>query len=68
MKRIIICMDGTWQNLYQDELTNIGIIARSIAHKETRPDGSTIQQTVIYTLGVGSSLSALADKSQNSCW
>jgi uncharacterized protein (DUF2235 family) len=63
MKRIIICMDGTWQNLYQDELTNIGVIARSIAHKETRPDGSTIQQTVIYTLGVGSSLSALSDKS-----
>lgn len=63
MKRIVICMDGTWQNLYQDELTNIGIIARSIAHKETRPDGSYVQQTVIYTLGVGSSLSALADGS-----
>ncbi|MGE0596526.1 MAG: DUF2235 domain-containing protein [Hyphomonadaceae bacterium] len=63
MKRIVICMDGTWQTLNQDELTNIGIIARSVAHKETRPDGSHIQQTVIYSHGVGSSLSALADPS-----
>ncbi len=62
MKRIVICMDGTWQSLYQDDLTNIGVIARSVAHKETRPDGSELQQTVIYTLGVGSSLSALADR------
>jgi uncharacterized protein (DUF2235 family) len=34
MKRIVICMDGTWQSLNQDNLTNIAIIARSIAHKE----------------------------------
>jgi len=61
MKRIVICMDGTWQSIYQDELTNIGIIARSVAHKETLADGSVAQQTVIYTLGVGTSLSALAD-------
>lgn len=63
MKRIVVCMDGTWQTLNQDELTNIGIIARSVAHKETKPDGSTVQQTVIYTLGVGSSLGALSDTS-----
>lgn len=60
MKRIIVCMDGTWQSLNQDNLTNIGIIARSVAHKETLPDGSTIHQTVIYTHGVGSSIGALA--------
>jgi uncharacterized protein (DUF2235 family) len=62
MKRIVICLDGTWQSLNQDDLTNIGIISRSIAHKETRPDGSAINQMVFYTLGVGSSLSALADE------
>jgi len=63
MKRIIVCMDGTWQSLNQDNLTNIGIIARSIAHKETRADGSIVHQTVIYTHGVGSSIGALARRS-----
>lgn len=63
MKRIVVCMDGTWQSLNQDDLTNIGIISRSIAHKETRADGSQIEQIVFYTLGVGSSLSALSDQS-----
>lgn len=62
MKRIIVCMDGTWQSLNQQKLTNIGIIARSIAHKETRPDGSTVHQTVIYTHGVGSSMGALSHR------
>lgn len=62
MKRIIICMDGTWQSLNQPKLTNIGIIARSIAHKETLPDGKEIQQVVIYTHGVGSSMGALAQR------
>lgn len=63
MKRIIVCMDGTWQSLHQPNLTNIGIIARSIAHKETREDGSIVHQTVIYTRGVGSSMGALAQRS-----
>jgi uncharacterized protein (DUF2235 family) len=63
MKRIVVCMDGTWQSLNQDDLTNIGIISRSIAHKETRADGSQVEQIVFYTLGVGSSLSALSDQS-----
>lgn len=62
MKRIIVCMDGTWQSLNQPQLTNIGIIARSIAHKETRADGSEVHQTVIYTHGVGSSMGALAQR------
>lgn len=60
MKRIIVCMDGTWQSLNQPQLTNIGVIARSVAHKETRADGSEVHQTVIYTHGVGSSMGALA--------
>lgn len=59
MKRIIICMDGTWQTLNQHKLTNIGIIARSVAHKETVADGQHIHQHVIYTKGVGSSIGAL---------
>lgn len=63
MKRIVICMDGTWQSLNQEQLTNIGVIARSIGHKETRLDGSFVHQTVIYTQGVGSSLGALAPRS-----
>ncbi len=59
MKRIVICMDGTWQSLNQEELTNIGIIARSVAHKETLADRSYVYQTVIYTQGVGSATSAV---------
>lgn len=59
MKRIIICLDGTWQTLHQHKLTNIGIIARSIAHKETVAEGNYIHQHVIYTKGVGSSIGAL---------
>jgi len=62
MKRIVVCMDGTWQSLHQQKLTNIGIIARSVAHKETLPDGSQVHQTVIYTHGVGSSIGALAQR------
>lgn len=54
MKRITICMDGTWQKLRQDRPTNIGIIARSIAHR----DGD-VPQIVLYTQGVGSSIDAL---------
>ena len=30
MKRIVICMDGTWQTLRQENTTNIGIIANLV--------------------------------------
>lgn len=64
MKRIVICMDGTWQTLSQDQLTNIGIISRSVAHTVQEPDpaGGTrdVQQVVIYTHGVGSNIGAVA--------
>ncbi|MBL8531061.1 MAG: DUF2235 domain-containing protein [Hyphomonadaceae bacterium] len=68
MKRIVICMDGTWQTLSQDNLTNIGLIARSVAHKETIRDETGaakdyIHQTVIYTHGVGSTIGALSRRS-----
>ncbi len=59
MKRFVICFDGTWQKLRQDKPTNIAIIARSIAHTHTLPDGSTIPQIVIYSQGVGSNVDAL---------
>lgn len=68
MKRIIICMDGTWQTLRQDRPTNIALIARSVAHKQTikgengQPD-QFVHQIVIYTQGVGSNVGALPGRS-----
>lgn len=59
MKRFVICLDGTWQQLQQDKLTNIGIIARSIAHTNTTASGDKISQIVIYNQGVGASTQAL---------
>lgn len=60
-------MDGTWQTLSQDKLTNIGVLARSIAHTHTMTDQSgavrQIPQIVIYTSGVGSNVGALAKRS-----
>ena len=38
MKRIVICMDGTWQTLRQDRPTNIALIARSVAHMREKYD------------------------------
>ena len=65
-KRIVVCMDGTWQSLRQDRPTNIALIARSVAHKETvrNADGSEryIHQTVIYTHGVGSNIGAVTGR------
>jgi uncharacterized protein (DUF2235 family) len=58
MKRLIVCFDGTWQQLRQDNLTNIGIIARSIAHTNTT-DAAKIPQIVIYSQGVGANTAAL---------
>lgn len=60
-KRIAICMDGTWQQLRQENLTNIGAIARSVAH--TDPQNGA-QQIVIYTQGVGSTIRALQGKGE----
>lgn len=59
MKRFIVCFDGTWQKLRQPQPTNIAIIARSVAHRHTLADGSTIPQIVIYSQGVGSNVDAL---------
>lgn len=61
MKRHIVCFDGTWQKLRQKELTNIGVIARSVAHTAKAPDGREIPQIVIYSQGVGSNTEALGE-------
>lgn len=62
MKRLIVCFDGTWQQLRQDNLTNIGIIARSVAHTNTTEHGQ-IPQIVIYSQGVGANTAALGKAS-----
>ncbi|HRP11023.1 MAG TPA: DUF2235 domain-containing protein [Terricaulis sp.] len=66
-KRIVVCMDGTWQSLRQDRPTNIALIARSVAHKETVKNGAGepdyIHQIVIYTQGVGANVGALPGRS-----
>lgn len=63
MKRFVICLDGTWQQLRQDNLTNIGIIARSVAHTTTAETGEPIPQIVLYSQGVGANVEALGDAS-----
>lgn len=63
MKRFVICLDGTWQKLRQDKLTNIGVIARSVAHSAPGPNGASIPQIVLYSQGVGSTIEALSDMS-----
>jgi uncharacterized protein (DUF2235 family) len=62
MKRFVICFDGTWQQLRQDNLTNIGVIARSVAHTNTT-EGGQIPQIVIYSQGVGANTAALGKAS-----
>lgn len=54
MKRIAICMDGTWQKLSQPRATNINLIARSVTI-----NAAGMNQYVIYQPGVGSTLGAL---------
>src|SRR5262249_20328664 len=54
-------LDGTWQTLGQEKLTNIGLIARSLAHHDKHPDaqGNPIEQIVIYQQGVGAVIHAM---------
>lgn len=49
MKRIVVCMDGTWQRLSRTGATNVAVIARSVAHT----DAAGRQQIVVYSRGVG---------------
>jgi uncharacterized protein (DUF2235 family) len=61
MKRIVVCLDGTWQSLVQRDLTNIGVIARSVYHSEKTPNGN-IEQIVMYEHGVGATTDALGKR------
>lgn len=54
MKRIVVCMDGTWQRITQPRATNVNLISRSVAHQ-----ANGVTQFVIYTPGVGTTLGAL---------
>jgi uncharacterized protein (DUF2235 family) len=63
MKRFVVCLDGTWQQLQQKHVTNIGIIARSVAHTNTTAAGEEIPQIVIYNQGVGANTAALGKAS-----
>ncbi len=51
MKRLIFCFDGTWNELTSGKVTNVGLVAQSIA--SVGADGAT--QIVYYDEGVGSS-------------
>lgn len=53
-KRFVVCIDGTWQRLTQERMTNVATIARSIAHEGYGKSDEPIPQIVIYTAGVGS--------------
>ena len=56
MKRLVICCDGTWQRLYGDKLTNVGLTARAVAPR----DANANPQIVFYSEGVGASLDGLS--------
>jgi hypothetical protein len=58
MKRIIISMDAASQTLNQAAHTSIAVVARSVAHKETLPDGTHIPQNIVCSQGVGPTVGA----------
>jgi uncharacterized protein (DUF2235 family) len=49
MKRLIVCCDGTWQDLYKDYPTNVVKTAQAIS--PSGPDG--VPQVVYYDAGLG---------------
>jgi len=49
MKRIAICMDGTWQRLTDPRTTNIGLLAQAVRYR----DDQGHPQVVHYGRGVG---------------
>lgn len=55
MKRLVVCCDGTWQNLNQDRPTNVALAARAVAQRDA--DGAP--QVVHYSAGVGCNLDNL---------
>ena len=55
MKRLIVCCDGTWQNLAQKTPTNIAQIAM---HAANRSPADGVEQIVYYDSGVGATFDA----------
>ena len=49
MKRLVVCCDGTWQDLAKDYPTNVVKITQAIKHFDT----AGIQQVVYYDEGIG---------------
>jgi uncharacterized protein (DUF2235 family) len=56
IKRLVLCLDGTWNTADSDEITNIVRIRDLIASKVTTPTGVE-EQRVYYHTGVGTGLS-----------
>ena len=52
-KRLVVCLDGTWQNIVQNAPTNIAHIAQSVAPFETLANGELVHQMTYYSRGVG---------------
>ena len=52
-KRLVVCLDGTWQNIVQNAPTNIAHIAQSVAPYETLASGELVHQMTYYSRGVG---------------
>ena len=53
MKRLIVCFDGTWNDLDKGRYTNVAITAQAIAREDVRDGDGATQQIVYYDAGVG---------------
>lgn len=58
MKRLVVCCDGTWQDLEKDYPTNVVKITQAIKHL----DDNGIRQTIYYDEGIGAESNISADE------
>jgi len=64
-KRIILCLDGTWDSAdggHHDIPSNVARLSRMMARQGTTSDGHPIEQVVYYQSGVGTGALNLWDK------
>ncbi|WP_372797956.1 DUF2235 domain-containing protein, partial [Pontiella sp.] len=52
-KRLIVCCDGTWNDLEMRYITNVGRLVQCMLPTGQRSDGTEIQQFIYYDDGVG---------------
>ncbi len=55
-KRIILCLDGTWDSADEglpNIPTNVARLSRMIARQGTTSEGNPIEQVVYYQAGIG---------------